>query len=67
MAILAQELLAACAVFAILDDIGAIAIRTTEDYRFADHLPFIPSFRKSHYPIFRKFGPINRLAFESDI
>ena len=49
MAILAQELLAACTVFAILDHICAIAFRTVKDYCFADHLPFIPSFRKYHY------------------
>ncbi len=49
MASLAQELLTACAVFAILDNIGAIALGTVEDYRFADHLPFISPFTKNHY------------------
>ena len=49
MTILAQELLTTGAVFAILDHICAIALRTLKDYRFADHLPFIPSFRKYHY------------------
>jgi len=52
MAVLAQELLAACAVCAILDNICAIALWTVKDYRFADHIPFIPSFRRSHYPNF---------------
>jgi hypothetical protein len=52
MALLAQELLAASAVFAILDHIGAVAFGTVKDYRLADHVSFIPSFRKCHYRIF---------------
>jgi len=49
MAILAQELLAACSVFAIPDNICAMTCRTLKDYRFAYHVPFISSFRKSHH------------------
>ncbi len=49
MAILAQELLATCAIFAILDNICAIALRTVEDYCLAYHVPVISSFRMSHY------------------
>jgi len=52
MAILAQELLAACSVFAIPDNICAMTCRTLKDYRFAYHVPFISSFRKSHHRFF---------------
>jgi hypothetical protein len=65
MAILAQELLAACAVFSILDNICAIAFRTVKNYRFADHLPFIPSFTKYHYQIIYRAAVKRLIAFPS--
>ena len=47
-----QKLLAPSAVFAVLDNICAVTFWTMKDDRFYDHAPFIPSFRKNHYPLF---------------
>ena len=46
---LAQELLATGAIFAILDDLRAVAFWTVKNDRLAYHVSFIASFRKTHY------------------
>jgi hypothetical protein len=51
-AIFTQKLLTTCAIFAILDNIRAMTFWTVKYDYFADHLAFIPSFRKAHYPYF---------------
>jgi len=45
VAVLAQELLAACAILAILYDIRTVAFWTVKNHYFLYHLAFIPSFR----------------------
>jgi len=57
MTILASELLVACAVFAVLDDIHAVASGTVKVDCFANHVPFIPSFRKTHYRKYKSTAP----------
>jgi hypothetical protein len=47
--ILAEKLLVACTVFAILDDVCTVAFWTMKYLCLTNHLPFISSFRKSHY------------------
>lgn len=44
-----QKLLAPSTVFAVPDNIATLTFRTIKDYCFYNHMPFIPSFRKSHY------------------
>jgi hypothetical protein len=47
--IFAQKLLTTCTIFAILDDIRAVALWTVKYDYFANHLAFILSFIKVHY------------------
>ena len=47
LAVFAQELLTASTVFAILDNIRAIAFRTVESYDFADHTSIIHHLEKA--------------------
>lgn len=49
MALLAQELLTACAVRAIPENIGTISCGTVKVYRLADQVAFMSLSRRSHY------------------
>ena len=50
-AVFTQKLLVPSTVFTVLDYIYAVTFWTMKDYRFYNHAPFIPSFRKSLYRI----------------